>query len=191
MTEIFIDEKGRIPLILLLIIIFILVGIILWGVIVRLRTPAGKGFVDLPDRIQVVWAMYESARRGDINGYLDCFAPESQSSIQDTLKSMGEEAFREYLRNKANGVLGVSIYTLQGRDQNTMGPVTSGNKEASASSSGFDEDIITLPVEIVYYGRNEFQVFTIKWQGKKWKILSVSLPTLSPQPIPYGRNVNQ
>ncbi|MGA1791022.1 MAG: hypothetical protein ACMUIM_06025 [bacterium] len=191
MTEIFIEEKGRIPLLLLLIIILILAGVILWGVIVRLRTPAGKGFVDLPDRIQVVWAMYESARRGDINTYIDCFAPESQSSIQDTLKSMGEEAFREYLRNKANGVLGVSIYSLQGNDQNTIGTAGSGNKEASASSSGFDEDIITFPVEIVYQGRNEFQVFTLRRQGNTWKILSVSLPTLSPQPIPYGLNVNQ
>ena len=191
MTDIFIDEKGRVPFFLLLIIVFILAGIILWGVIVRLRTPSGKGFVDLPAPIQAVWAMYESARRGDINKYIDCFVPESQSAIKDTLKSMGEKTFRDYLRNKANGVLGVSIYSLQGKDQNTTGPANSGNTEASAASEGFDEDIITLPVEIVYKGRNEIQVFTLKRQGKAWKILSVSLPTLSPQPIPYGKNVNQ
>lgn len=111
MRRIFGDSQGRISYLIVSIGILVILVITLLFVILKLRSPAGKGFIDLPAPIEVIWSMYESSLRGYIDSYLNCFATVSQSPIQDTLKSMGKKAFREYLRNKANGVMGVSIYS--------------------------------------------------------------------------------
>lgn len=170
-------------------ILFLLVLIVLFGTLVtialKLRSPAGKGYVELAPPIQVVWDMYESASRGDIDRYLNSFAPESQPSIKSTLKSMGRDAFKVYLRKKAAGVLGVSIYSssFDGNIEN--------NRIDSDTKTASQKDVISLPVEITFRGRNEIQVFRLKRMGNAWKILNISTPRLTPQPIPYGENVNE
>ena len=180
------DESFKMNRILIL---FLLVLIIVFGTLttiaLRLRSPAGKGYVELAPPIQVVWDMYESASRGDIDSYLNAFAPESQPAIKSTLKSMGRDAFKVYLRRKTSGVLGVSIYSSSS-DVNIMN-----NQNDSETETLLQKDMITLPVEITFKGRNEVQVFRLKRMGKAWKILDISAPRLTPQPIPYGKNVNQ
>ncbi len=188
---IFGDDQGRVSYPLLFIIILLAVALTLFIVILKLRSPAGKGFIDLPPPIEVIWTMYESAQRRDIDAYLDSFAQDSQASILVTLKSMGEEKFRNYLRNKAAGVMGVSIYSPDAADLNTMDNGTSKNQEGITTLKQFEGDMISLTVEIVFRERNEVQVFNLKRVGRTWKILNVSSPTLTPQPIPYGRNVNE
>jgi hypothetical protein len=189
--RIFRDEQGRVSYLLISIGILVISIITLLFVILKLRSPAGNGFINLPSPIEVIWSMYESSLRGDIDSYLNCFAPESQLSIQETLKSMGKEAFREYLRNKAIGIMGVSIYSSDRTNIDTIGKNNLNNQAVVEITQQFGEDVMSLPVEIVFKGRNEVQVFNLKRAGKAWKILRVSLPTLTPQPIPYGQNVNE
>jgi len=183
--DIFQDDMGAISYLILFFVILILVFGFLFTIALRLRSPAGKGFVQLAPPIQVVWAMYESARRGDIDQYLSCFVPESQSSIRQTLKSMGRDAFKEYLRRKGTGILNVSIYSSRFDENVESDRIDPEGRPAS------QKDLISLPVEITFKGRNEVQVFHLKRIGKAWKILTISLPRLTPQPIPYGQNVNE
>lgn len=185
------DIRGRISYLSIAIGILVISVITLLFVILKLRSPAGKGFIDLPSPIKVIWSMYESSLRGDIDSYLNCFAPESQLSIQETLKSMEKEVFREYLRNKAIGIMGVSIYSSDIASQETWGTNNFNNQAEARTTKQFGEDLLSLPVEIVFKTRNELQVFNLKRIGKTWKILSVSSPILTPQPIPYGQNVNE
>lgn len=177
LRSLFRGEKGRIPLLILIPVLGVIIGaLVLWLVILKLRSHKGKGFIEMPPPIATIWSMYESASRGDIEGYLESFLPEAQSAIKETLRSQGEEGFKEYLRNKASGLLGVSVIST--------GP-------DSLLTDTTDEGVIYLPVEIVFQKGNERQVFTLKPVGKTWKILGVSPPVLTPQPIPYGRDVNQ
>ena len=189
--RIFGNSQGRISYILVSIGILIILITTLVFVILKLRSPAGKGFIDFPPPIEVVWSMYESSLRGDIDSYLNCFAPESQSTILETLKSMGKDVFRKYLQNKAIGIMGVSIYSSGGTSIDTTGTNKFNNPASAGITQQFREDVISIPVEIVFKTRNEVQVFNLKRIGKAWKILDVFSPILTPQPIPYGKNVNQ
>lgn len=192
MKEIFKGDQGRVSYFLLILIGILLISVItLLFVILKLRSPAGKGFVNLSSPIEVVWSMYESSLRGDIDAYLNCFVPESQSSIRDTLKSMGKEAFREYLQNKTIGIMGISIYSSANVSPDARATDNSFSQAEASIPQQFVEDVINLPVEIVFKGRNEVQIFNLERIGKAWKIRSVSFPTLTTQPIPYGQNVNE
>ena len=185
------DNQGRVMFLLLFVGILLVLVISLLIVIQKLRSPAGKGFVNLSSPIEVVWSMYESSLRGDIDAYLNSFVPESQSSIQDTLDSMGKETFREYLRNKAIGIMGISIYSSDRMSLNISNKDNLNTQVGTKIPQQFEEDMLSLPVEIIFKGRNEVQIFNLKRIGNAWKILNVSLPTLTPQPIPYGQNVNE
>jgi hypothetical protein len=185
------DEQDRVRYPLICFTILLLVAITLWIIILKLRSPAGKGFLNMSPAIDVVWAMYESALREDINGYINCFVPDSQSLIRETLKSMGEKAFKAYIRNKAAGVMGVSIYSSDTRNLVTTGINGSDNPDKTDIPQRFEGNMISLPVEIVFKERNEIQVFELKQVGKAWKISNISTPILTPQPIPFGKNVNE
>lgn len=185
------DDQGWVSVLLLFVGILFVLVISLLIVIQKLRSPAGKGFVNLPSPIEVVWSMYEASLRGDIDAYLNSFVPESQSSIQDTLDSMGKEIFREYLRNKAIGIMGISIFSSDRSSLDISGKDNLNTRVGTRIPQQFEEDMISLPIEIIFKGRNEVQIFNLKRIGKAWKILNVSLPTLTPQPIPYGQNVNE
>jgi len=177
------DIRGRISLPLVLLLILVIAAAVLVGVILRLRSPAGKGLIALAPPIETVWGMYNASLRGDIDGYLDCFTPESRQPIQATIESMGEEAFREYLRNKAAGIMGISIYDPAEERQ--------GNPGEWMPDDQADQGVISLPVEIVYKERNERQIFHLKRLGAGWRIIAASPPVFTPQPIPYGTNVNE
>jgi len=180
------DLRGRVSLalvVLLILIILFIAAAVLVVVILKIRSPAGNGLIELAPPIETVWGMYNASLRGDIDEYLDCFTPESRQPIQATLESMGEEAFRDYLRNKAAGIMGISIYNPAEEEQ--------GNSGEWMPDDQADEGMISLPVEIVYKERNEFQTFRLKRLGTGWRIISASPPIFTPQPIPYGTNVNE
>ena len=165
------DDKGRIAhLVLMSISILLILLIVFWIVILKLRSPAGKGFVNLNPPADIIWSMYESALRGDIEAYINCFVRESQGTVRETLNSRGAETFRDYLQNMAAGIMGISIKT----------PLPQS-----------DDNFISIPVESVFRGKNKQQIFNLKRDGSAWKILNVSSPILTPQPIPYGKNINE
>ncbi|MGA1844938.1 MAG: hypothetical protein ACMUIS_10295 [bacterium] len=177
------EIRGRISLTLVMVLILLIAAATLVGVILKIRSPAGKGMLTLAPPIETIWGMYNASLRGDIDGYLNCFTPESRQSIEPTLKSMGEEAFREYLRNKAAGIMGISIYTPAEEEWGNTGEQIPYDRE--------NGDMISLPVEIVYKERNERQVFHLKRLDEGWRIISASSPVFTSQPIPYGTNVNE
>ena len=55
------EQRGGLHYILIFTLILILVLITLWMIVLKLRSPAGKGFVKMAPPIEVVWAMYESS----------------------------------------------------------------------------------------------------------------------------------
>ncbi|MGA1794621.1 MAG: hypothetical protein ACMUIL_02075 [bacterium] len=175
--------RGSISLTLVMLLVLLIAAATLVGVVLKIRSPAGKGMLTLAPPIETVWGMYNASLRGDIDGYLNCFTPESRQPIQATLESMGEEAFKEYLRNKAAGIMGISIYTPAEEELGNPGEWLPDDRE--------NEGMISLPVEIVYKERNERQVFRLKRLGEGWRIVSASSPVFTPQPIPYGTNVNE
>lgn len=162
------DDQGKIAHFILLSIVILL--IVFWMVILKLRSPAGKGFVNLNPPADIIWSMYESALRGDIDAYINCFVRESQQAVNETLNSKGADAFRNYLQNMAAGIMGISI---------------------KAPLQQSDDNFVSIPVESVFRGNNKLQIFNLKRDGDAWKILNVSAPILTPQPIPYGKNINE
>lgn len=172
-----IDTGGRTSLFLILFILFLLLGgTILWRVIIRIRTPDSSDYVELAPAVDIIWSMYETSASGDIEGYLACFVPESQNRIKETLKSKGEKGFRDFLSSNASGILGISIKTT--------------GKGDLAKIKG-NPGSITIPVEMVFKSRNEVQIFNLKLINGSWRIVDVSSPLITPQPIPYGKNVNE
>ncbi|MBN2372945.1 hypothetical protein JXL19_04060 [bacterium] len=165
------DEQGRIGrFVLFSITVPLILGIVFWMVILKLRSPAGKGFVDIDPHADIIWSMYEAALRGDIDSYINCFAKESQGAVRETLNSKGKDAFVEYLQGMAAGIMGISVRSPL--------PQT-------------DDNLISVPVESVFRGKNKQQIFNLKRDGGAWKIVNVTSPRLTPQPIPYGSNLNE
>ncbi len=182
-SETGLSSPGRILHILLVpIVVFIVLVIALLLVILRLRSPSGRGFIDMAPTVNVIWSMYESALRGNIDAYINAFVPDSQVAIRETLKSKGEEEFKAYLQNMAAGIMGISVLSNDKVDNSDP-----------LYQQGFESEskIISIPVELVFRGKNMIQVFTLERIGKEWKILNAPNPVITPQPIPYGKNVNE
>lgn len=143
------------------IIISIIVVVVLIGV-VRFTAPlVNRGPARTED---VIWKMIVAARTGNIQQYLDCFSGSSLATLQDDRKqSKSEAAFRDYIRRDAQDIKALSI--INGRQQDPQKAV-------------FD-------VEVVYSDRNEDQTFSLQKTQGTWKIVEISRPAITKQPIRY------
>lgn len=171
---------GTVYVLLVSIGILSILLIVLWLIILNFRTPESKYFTKLSAPTQTIWAMYDAALRRDIEKYLNTFMPELQTKIKDTIKSKGDARFRAYLQDVTSGIMGVSIATQEATSRISREEWTQA-----------DENTIIIPVEIVYNGLNKLQLFTLKRAGDGWKILKIAPPVLTPQPIPYGKDMNK
>lgn len=187
----YINNRGRIPYWLLIpLSVLLVIIVVMWITILKIRSPAGEGFVNLSPPVDTIWTMYDTSLKGDIEGYINCFSEESQRAIKETLKSKGADAFRSHLLEMASNIMGLSIHTDKRGFDGPLNLPESSSKGASEFSNT-NGQAIRIPVEFVYKGANKIQIFSLKRVGNEWRIFNISSPQLAPQPIPYGENVNK
>lgn len=120
-----------------------------------------------PTPQDTVYAMFDAAREGDVNGYLSHYAGQMVASLRQTVAEQGEAAFARYLKETNAPVKGIAILEPQ--------PLT--------------EREVKLRVEYVYADRNEAQVFYLEKDGSQWKIARLDSSERVKTLIPYGTPV--
>ena len=108
--------------------------------------------------------MFSAAKTGNIQQYLDCFSGSSLATLQDNRKQSNDEAaFRDYIKRDVQDIKALSI--INGRQEDPQKAV-------------FD-------VEVVYSDRNEDQTFSLQKTQGTWKIVEISRPVITKQPVRY------
>jgi len=137
------------------------------GVVAALavRAPRGGSAGSAAKPSGVVFDLYQRAQEGDVQGYLECFAPEMRQTVESSRDDMGDAGFREHITAVGRSVKGVSI-----------------SDERVAGSEA------RLRVELVYADRphNDVQTFTVVRRGGRWLIASMSGAQAVKMPVPYG-----
>ena len=143
------------------IIISIIVVVVLIGV-VRFTAPLVKSG---PARTEdVIWKMLVAARTGNIQQYLDCFGGASLATLQENRKqSENDEVFRNYIKRDVQDIKSMAI--INGMQDDPLKAV--------------------YEVEVVYADRNEDQTYSLEKTQGAWKIVDISRPAISKQPIRY------
>jgi len=113
----------------------------------------------------VVFALYQRAKAGDIEGYLSCLDGDLRRTMESSRQDMGDGAFRERIVGIGNAVKGVTVTEERG-----------------------DAREARLRVELVYADRshNDVQTFTVSRRGSEWLIGSMSGAERLKMPVPYG-----
>jgi len=112
---------------------------------------------------EIVYAMFDAAKTGQIRKYLNCFAPELRKELDQRRRDQGNSAFRRYLVERSQPVKGIALSEKQ------LGP-----------------DSGTVQVEWVYQDRNEAQTVSLTKLGREWKIAALTEGQREEQPVPYG-----
>ena len=115
----------------------------------------------------VVWAMFKSAGKGDIDEYLGCFSQSLKEKIGSAIAEMGEERFKQYLAQTDKDIIGIAITDRQ----------------------QVAEDEIHLKVELVFKNSNDVQKFALRKTRNTWKIEEISGSAKVKMLIPYGTQV--
>ena len=130
-----------------------LLTVIVLGLVIgigSLRRPSGPvGTSDsdatAEDRLR---ALIESARAGDVDGYLDAFADPIRSRVEREADEVGRQTFADAIRRASESRKGLAIFAPE-----PDGP-----------------DAVRIVVESVYPDRNERQVYRLERRSEGWKI---------------------
>ena len=109
-----------------------------------------------------IYAMFDAARAGDAQAYLDCFSGQLHEQLAATAKE--DAKFKDYLLKQNSDVQGVAV-TVTDR------PST-------------DEARVRL--EYVYSDHNEVQNVHLKREGARWKIINMDGVQPAQPLVPYG-----
>lgn len=115
----------------------------------------------------VIYAMLDAARDGEIDAYLDCYSGQMEKTLRQSFAEMGEGKFAAFLQERNREIKGIAM-----------------NEPEFAS-----DDEARVRVEYVYAERNEVQQFYLSKQSGDWKIARVSAPQRIRTPVPYGTPV--
>ena len=90
----------------------LLIGVLVIAVAIRNSggRSAGGGSTDedvKPSR--VVFDLFQFAKAGDTEGYLDCFDDRLRESVETSARDMGEAAFQAQIQDIGEKVKGVSV----------------------------------------------------------------------------------
>jgi len=109
-----------------------------------------------------IYAMFDAARTGDAQAYLDCFS----GTLRDQLAATAREGakFKEYLISQNSAVQGMAV-TLTDRP---------------------NADEARARVEYVYSDHNEVQNVRLKREGPRWKITNIDGAQPIQPILPYG-----
>jgi hypothetical protein len=117
-----------------------------------------------PDKPEeIVYAMFDAAKTGQIRKYLNCFAPELRKELDQRRRDQGNGAFKRYLVERSQPVKGIAL-----------------SEKQLGKESG------TVQVEWVYQDRNEVQTVSLRKIGRDWKIAALTEGQRQEQLVPYG-----
>ncbi|MBM4044138.1 MAG: hypothetical protein FJ279_03420 [Planctomycetes bacterium] len=128
----------------------------------RPATPQAFGKPEDP-----VWAMFQAAKDGNVQAYLNCFADEIRARLDREAQEMRPERFGGYLRQGSKDVLGIAVSDLE----------------------KLREDEARMRVELTFRDRNEVQKFAVRKLRNGWKIKDMTEAQRVKPVIPYGTKV--
>ena len=111
-----------------------------------------------------IYAMFDAARAGDAQAYLDCFSGSLRDQIAATAKEDSAAKFRSYLMSQNATVQGMAVSVT---DQSRP-------------------DEARVRVEYVFRDHNEVQNVRLKKEGDRWKIANIDGAQPVQPLVPYG-----
>jgi hypothetical protein len=118
---------------------------------------------------QIFSTMFDAAKAGDVQAYLNCFTGALRMRLQKTMEEVGEAKFADYLKRTSSEP---KAFVVRVSEIETV----------SANE-------VKVPLEYVYADRNEVQVHRVTKVGSEWKISGVERTQRIPTLIPYGTEV--
>ncbi|MGA3323342.1 MAG: hypothetical protein ABSF45_02630 [Terriglobia bacterium] len=109
-----------------------------------------------------IYAMFDAARAGDAQAYLDCFSGPLREQLAATAKE--DAKFKEYLTRQNSAVQGMAV-TVTDRP---------------------NPDEARVRLEYVYSDHNEVQNLHLKREGARWKIINMDGAQPTQPLVPYG-----
>jgi hypothetical protein len=127
-----------------------------WRAVTQKRAPS--------DPEDGIYAMFDAARVGDAEAYLNCFSGTLRDQLAATAKEDSAVKFKAYLISQNSAVQGMAV-TVTDRP---------------------NADEARARVEYVYSDHNEVQNFHLKREGKRWKIIDMDGVQAVQPLVPYG-----
>ena len=115
----------------------------------------------------VIYAMLDASRAGDVQAYLANYAGPLRSTLEQSVRETGEERFRRYLKDSNSAIKGIAVSDPE--------PVSSREMK--------------IRLEYVYQDRNEAQSMYLEKLAGGWKIARVDGTERVKTLVPYGTPV--
>jgi hypothetical protein len=132
-----------------------------WRAITARKTP--------PTPEDGVYAMFDAARAGDAQVYLDCFSGPLRDQLAATAREDTAAKFKAYLINQNSSVQGMAV-TITDRP---------------------NADEARVRLEYVYSDHSEVQNLHLKREGVRWKIIDMSAAQPVQPLVPYGTKATE
>ena len=116
-----------------------------------------------------IYAMFDAARVGDAQAYLDCFAGPLRDQLAATAKEDSAAKFKAYLISQNSAVQGMAV-TVTDRP---------------------NADEARARVVYVYSDHNEVQNVHLRREGRRWKIVSMDGAQPVQPIVPYGTKATE
>jgi hypothetical protein len=113
--------------------------------------------------------MFDAARAGDAQAYLDCFFGPLREQLVATAAQDSETKFKAYLVGQNSAIQGVAVTVT---DRSTT-------------------DEVRARVEYVYSDHNEVQNLGLRREGRSWKIISMDGAQPVQPLVPYGSKATE
>ena len=137
------------------------------GLAIALRDRLPERGEKAGDPREVFWQMVDASREGAADAWLDLFAGEVREQLEASRGDMGEAAFRQYLRQRVDGLKGVAV-----TDKADLG------------------DTVRLEVEYVREASYETQTLDLRLSRGRWRIVALGPTHEREPPVPYGTPVD-
>jgi hypothetical protein len=118
---------------------------------------------------QIFSTMFDAAKVGDVQAYLNCFTGDLRTRLQKTVEEVGQAKFADYLKRTSSEPKAFVVRV----------------SEIEAVSA----NEYKVPLEYVYADRNEVQIHRVTKVGSDWKISGVEQTQRIRTLIPYGTEV--
>lgn len=148
-----------------LVIVIAAVAIALALVSVQSRRTAGPQSFEKPE--DPVWAMFQAAKDGNVQAYLNCFGHELRNRLDRDVQEMKLAKFAAYLKQGSQDVLGIAVSDVE----------------------KLREEEARMRVEMTFRDRNEVQKLAVRKIGSGWKITDMTQAQRVKPVIPYGTKV--
>lgn len=151
-------------------LVTVAVLVLLGGLLALRQTgwrPLGRGAPRGATPEDAVYAMFEAARRGDLETYLECLRGPARTAIEQAVAETGRQAFARYLRERHQPIKGIAI----------------------TAPERLSEDEVAARVEYVFENRNEVQQLRLERVEGAWRVTQWAAAETRKPRIPYGAPV--